>query len=65
VKAFIGSSPILSAIMFTILDWLFFIIIKILLNKEYFYTFMAIYVAFLIGVFYKLIDFIFGEEKND
>jgi hypothetical protein len=51
--------------MFTILDWLFFIIIKILLNKEYFYTFMAIYVAFLMGIFYLLIDFVIGEKEND
>ena len=46
---------------YKIVDILFVIAIEILLNKEYFYTFMAIYVALILGLIYKL----YKMEKED
>lgn len=47
---------------YKIVDTLFVIAIEILLNKEYFYTFMAIYVALLLGLMFKLYKM---ENKDD
>ena len=47
---------------YKIIDGLFIVAIEILLNKEYFYTFMAIYVALLLGLMFKLYKM---ENKDD
>ena len=47
--------------LYKIIDILFVIAIEILLNKEYFYTFMAIYIALMMGFVYKL----YKMEKYD
>jgi len=47
---------------YKIIDTLFIIAMEILLNKVYFYTFMAIYVALLLGLVYKLYKM---EINND
>jgi hypothetical protein len=48
--------------LYKIIDVLFSIFMEILLNKEYFYTFMAIYVALLMGFSYLLYKM---EKKDD
>ena len=47
---------------YKIIDTLFIIAMEILLNEVYFYTFMAIYVALLLGLVYKLYKM---EINND
>ena len=46
---------------YKIIDSLFIVAMEILLNKQYFYTFMAIYLALLLGLIYK----IYKMEKED
>jgi hypothetical protein len=46
---------------YKIIDLLFVIAIEILLNEKYFYAFMAIYIALLTGLVYK----IYKLEKED
>ena len=47
--------------LYKIIDILFIIAIEILLNEKYFYTFMAIYLALVMGLAYK----IYKMEKED
>ena len=47
--------------LYKIIDLLFVIAIEILLNEKYFYTFMAIYMALVTGLIYK----IYKMEKED
>jgi hypothetical protein len=46
---------------YKIIDLLFIIAIEILLNEKYFYAFMAIYIALIMGLIYKL----YKMEKYD
>ena len=48
--------------LYKIIDILFVIAIEILLNEVYFYTFMAIYLALVVGLIYKLYKM---EKKDD
>jgi len=47
--------------LYKIIDTLFIIAMEILLNEKYFYTFMAIYLALVVGLTYK----IYKMEKED
>jgi len=47
---------------YKIIDTLFVIAIEILLNEKYFYAFMAIYLALLLGLTYKMYKM---EKEND
>lgn len=47
--------------LYKIIDTLFIIAMEILLNEKYFYTFMAIYLALVVGLVYK----IYKMEKED
>jgi len=47
--------------LYKIIIILFSIVMEMLLNKVYFYTFMAIYMVFVVGLIYKLYKN--GERK--